>query len=326
MVCFLPIVRGGVFPSFRAVSAAPLLSALREVQFLELGYRGGDVSRGPSILPQTAVAVVRVVGVTVGNAAAGAAPTFAAQHPPPTGGIRLAPDEKVRGALAPVARFASVGDGLVARAFRAGALRALRRLDRLLRRLARGASSAARASPSPSEASEPAPPRARPRFPSSSSSSSSSLPLAAPPPRFSRRRAALQLFEHVVTSSQHRSHFFLHVNGLLHTTHVFTGRFSFFTPRMPPLLDFPRAVTQSAPLTPPTASRPICPAPIRGTCRAPVETLARTTAPNRRAASIGVGVRGRGGAEFDVADGALRELWCTCSFAGIGTIGENLES
>ena len=144
MECFLPIVRGGVFPSFRAVSAAPPLSALREVQFLELGYRGGDVSRGPSILPQTAVAVVRVVGVTVGNAAAGAAPTLAAQHPPPTGGIRLAPDEKVRGALAPVARFASVGDGLVARAFRAGALRALRRLDRLLRRLARGASSVAR--------------------------------------------------------------------------------------------------------------------------------------------------------------------------------------
>ena len=32
------------------------------------------------------------------------------------------------------------------------------------------------------------------------------------------RRFALQLLEHVVTSSQHRSHFFLHVNGRLHTT------------------------------------------------------------------------------------------------------------
>lgn len=34
----------------------------------------------------------------------------------------------------------------------------------------------------------------------------------------------LQRFEHVCTSSQHRSHFFLQVNGRWQTTHVFTGR------------------------------------------------------------------------------------------------------
>ena len=54
------------------------------------------------------------------------------------------------------------------------------------------------------------------------------------------RRSALHALEHVVTSSQHRSHFFLHVNGRPHTTHSFEGKFSFFTPRVidapPPLL------------------------------------------------------------------------------------------
>mmetsp|Transcript_44312 Transcript_44312/g.110951 ORF Transcript_44312/g.110951 Transcript_44312/m.110951 type:complete len:202 (+) Transcript_44312:190-795(+) len=44
------------------------------------------------------------------------------------------------------------------------------------------------------------------------------------------RRCALHDLLHVVTSSQHFSHFFLHVNGRLHVTHIFCGRFSFFTP------------------------------------------------------------------------------------------------
>jgi hypothetical protein len=44
-------------------------------------------------------------------------------------------------------------------------------------------------------------------------------------------RAALHDFEHVVTSSQHFSHFLRHVNGRLHVTHTLVGRFSFFTPR-----------------------------------------------------------------------------------------------
>lgn len=39
-------------------------------------------------------------------------------------------------------------------------------------------------------------------------------------------RFALQLLLQVVTSSQHFSHFFLHVNGRLHTTQTFEGRFS----------------------------------------------------------------------------------------------------
>ena len=59
---------------------------------------------------------------------------------------------------------------------------------------------------------------------------------------------------------------------------------------------FRAPVTQSAPRAADSLAIEI-PAPIRGTRRAPVETLARTTAPNRRAASIGVGVRGRGGAD-----------------------------
>ena len=51
---------------------------------------------------------------------------------------------------------------------------------------------------------------------------------------------ALQLFEQHVTSSQQRSHFFLHVNGRPHTTQSFSGRsdllgfFSFFFPPPPP--------------------------------------------------------------------------------------------
>ena len=40
-------------------------------------------------------------------------------------------------------------------------------------------------------------------------------------------RFALQLLLQVVTSSQHFSHFFLHVNGRLHTTQTLEGRFSF---------------------------------------------------------------------------------------------------
>ena len=38
----------------------------------------------------------------------------------------------------------------------------------------------------------------------------------------------LHASEHVVTSSQHLSHFFRHVKGLLHTTHILAG---FMTPR-----------------------------------------------------------------------------------------------
>ena len=41
--------------------------------------------------------------------------------------------------------------------------------------------------------------------------------------------------EHVVISSQHRSHFFRHVNGLLQTTHTFDGRFCFATDFLPDL-------------------------------------------------------------------------------------------
>ena len=65
---------------------------------------------------------------------------------------------------------------------------------------------------------------------------------------------ALQPFEHVDTSSQHLSHFFLHVNGLSQITHIFDGKFSFFTPLgimvlllFPPLVDcnlIPRASTR----------------------------------------------------------------------------------
>ena len=51
------------------------------------------------------------------------------------------------------------------------------------------------------------------------------------PSDFIARRAELQLFEQVPTSSQQRSHFFLHVKGRLHTAQTLLGRFSFFTPR-----------------------------------------------------------------------------------------------
>ncbi|KAG0615220.1 hypothetical protein M758_5G024400 [Ceratodon purpureus] len=44
-------------------------------------------------------------------------------------------------------------------------------------------------------------------------------------------RSALQRSLHVFTSSQHRSHTLRHVNGRLHTSQIFEGRFSFFTPR-----------------------------------------------------------------------------------------------
>ena len=95
----------------------------------------------------------------------------------------------------------------------------------------------------------------------SDASPSSLAPLSSAPEAplcFSRRRAALQLLEHVVTSSQHRSHFFLHVNGRSHTTHVFVGKFSFFTPRIPPLSvfeRFPRAAETQRP-APRSETRP----------------------------------------------------------------------
>ena len=41
---------------------------------------------------------------------------------------------------------------------------------------------------------------------------------------FAALRSLLHRLEHVVISSQSFSHFFLHVNGRWHTTHVFTGR------------------------------------------------------------------------------------------------------
>ena len=47
----------------------------------------------------------------------------------------------------------------------------------------------------------------------SSPEPSASAPLPPPPFFFSLFLAALHDFEHVVTSSQHRSHFFRHVNG-----------------------------------------------------------------------------------------------------------------
>ena len=82
----------------------------------------------------------------------------------------------------------------------------------------------------------------------STSSSSPSFPAPAVP--FAFFLFALQLLLQVVTSSQHCSHFFLHVNGRSHTTHTLVGRFSFFTPRViASFLYFPedprpRAVTQ----------------------------------------------------------------------------------
>ncbi len=45
-----------------------------------------------------------------------------------------------------------------------------------------------------------------------------------------RRLEALQFFEHVVISSQHRSHFLRHINGRSQTTHTFDGRSAFATP------------------------------------------------------------------------------------------------
>jgi hypothetical protein len=62
-----------------------------------------------------------------------------------------------------------------------------------------------------------APPTSEPPFPVSSGSCC-------------RRLEALQLFEHVVTSSQHRSHFLRHINGRSQTTHTFDGRSAFATP------------------------------------------------------------------------------------------------
>ena len=41
---------------------------------------------------------------------------------------------------------------------------------------------------------------------------------------FIDRLFALQLLEQQVTSSHERSHFFRHVNGRLHTTHIFSGK------------------------------------------------------------------------------------------------------
>jgi hypothetical protein len=66
---------------------------------------------------------------------------------------------------------------------------------------------------------------------------------------FSLFRFALHDLLHVVTSSQQFSHFFLHVNGRAHTTHVLLGRFSFFTPRIVdrPLALPPLATTARAP-------------------------------------------------------------------------------
>ena len=40
------------------------------------------------------------------------------------------------------------------------------------------------------------------------------------------RRSELHLFEQHVTSSQQRSHFFRHENGLPHTKHILDGKFS----------------------------------------------------------------------------------------------------
>lgn len=65
---------------------------------------------------------------------------------------------------------------------------------------------------------------------SSSLSGSSSTGSALPSFCANALLFALQPLEHVVTSSQHLSHFFLHVNGRLQVTHIFEGRFSFFTP------------------------------------------------------------------------------------------------
>mmetsp|Transcript_19772 Transcript_19772/g.38735 ORF Transcript_19772/g.38735 Transcript_19772/m.38735 type:complete len:212 (+) Transcript_19772:511-1146(+) len=48
------------------------------------------------------------------------------------------------------------------------------------------------------------------------------------------RRLALQLLLHVRTSSQHFSHFFLHVNGRSHTTQVLTGKLWGFRKYFPP--------------------------------------------------------------------------------------------
>jgi hypothetical protein len=41
----------------------------------------------------------------------------------------------------------------------------------------------------------------------------------------------LQLLEQVVTSSQHRSHFFRQLKGRPQVTHILVGKFSFLIPR-----------------------------------------------------------------------------------------------
>ena len=51
--------------------------------------------------------------------------------------------------------------------------------------------------------------------------------------------------EHVVISSQHRSHFLRHVNGLLQTTHTFDGRFCFATDFLPDLSRMKKRYTLS---------------------------------------------------------------------------------
>ena len=143
---------------------------------------------------------------------------------------------------------------------------------------------ASRALASPSDAFRDPPERA-----STSSSSSSSGPAEAP---FSRLRAALQLFEQVVTSSQHLSHFLRHVNGRSHTTHTFVGRFSFFTPRIASFFDSfslppprPLAVTQRLPPGTRAGS-----AAWRARGRPTTNALARNAAFTKRAlASMGAG-------------------------------------
>ena len=76
--------------------------------------------------------------------------------------------------------------------------------------------------------------------------SSPSPSLCGPPPPPGEVLLPLHLLLQYLTSSQQRSHFFLHVNGRWQTTHSLLGRFSFFTTLVFPDLAVTRMVRVAA--------------------------------------------------------------------------------
>jgi len=116
----------------------------------------------------------------------------------------------------------------------------------------------------------------------------------------------------------YRSHFLRHVNGRLHTTHIFEGRFSFFTPRVIFVLP-PRAATATPPpppSPPPPSLPPPPPPPPTAVLPMPSPTRARALPGARivfdRAATLRTSRRNRAAPAAD-DDAALNELTRTAA-------------